>query len=65
MSAASHATLVLAKNKGLPINAVEVQMLYGMADEIKSHLSKMGYRVCEYMTIGEMLPSMALFSSSF
>ena len=53
------ATLVLANNKGLPINAVEVQMLYGMADEIKVTLAKMGYRVREYMTIGEMLPGMA------
>ena len=34
-------------------------MLYGMADEIKVTLAKMGYRVREYMTIGEMLPGMA------
>src|SRR4029077_8567644 len=48
-----------AKAKGLDPRAVEVQMLFGMADAIKRVLVRDGYRVREYATIGELIPGMA------
>src|SRR4029077_3346483 len=48
-----------AKAKGLDPRAVEVQMLFGMADPIKRVLVREGYRVREYATIGELIPGMA------
>lgn len=53
------ACLVMAENAGLPKLAVEVQMLYGMADQIKKSFIKQGYRVREYATVGELIPGMA------
>lgn len=53
------ACLVMAEQKGLPKSAVEIQMLFGMADAIKKALVKKGYRVREYATIGELIPGMA------
>lgn len=53
------AALEAAAEQGLPQGAVEVQMLYGMAEPIKRALVKMGYRVREYATIGELIPGMA------
>ncbi|MCB0407805.1 MAG: proline dehydrogenase family protein, partial [Bdellovibrionales bacterium] len=53
------ATLVMAENAGLPKSAVEIQMLYGMADQIKRSFVKQGYRVREYATVGELIPGMA------
>jgi RHH-type transcriptional regulator, proline utilization regulon repressor / proline dehydrogenase / delta 1-pyrroline-5-carboxylate dehydrogenase len=53
------AALVAAEERGVPLSAVEVQMLYGMADPIKKSLVKMGVRVREYATIGELIPGMA------
>jgi RHH-type proline utilization regulon transcriptional repressor/proline dehydrogenase/delta 1-pyrroline-5-carboxylate dehydrogenase len=53
------ATLAYASSKGLDKRAVEVQMLFGMADAIKRALVKDGYRVREYATIGELIPGMA------
>jgi len=53
------AGLAYAKSKGLDPRAIEVQMLFGMADPIKRVLVKDGYRVREYATIGELIPGMA------
>lgn len=51
--------LVLAEKYKLPKSAIEIQMLYGMADTIKRSLVKMGYRVREYAPVGELIPGMA------
>lgn len=51
--------LVAAENKGVPLNALEIQMLYGMADPIKKALTDMGVRVREYAPVGELIPGMA------
>ncbi len=51
--------LEAAEEQGLSAKAVEIQMLYGMAEPIKRSLVKMGYRVREYATIGELIPGMA------
>lgn len=53
------AALAYAKSKGLDPRAVEVQMLFGMAEPIKRALVKDGYRIREYATIGELIPGMA------
>jgi RHH-type proline utilization regulon transcriptional repressor/proline dehydrogenase/delta 1-pyrroline-5-carboxylate dehydrogenase len=51
--------LALVKHRGLPDNAVELQMLRGMADELKAAVIERGYRLREYVPIGQMLPGMA------
>jgi len=48
-----------ARAKGLDPRALELQMLFGMADSIKKTLVREGYRVREYATIGELIPGMA------
>ncbi|MDD3181181.1 MAG: proline dehydrogenase family protein [Opitutaceae bacterium] len=48
-----------AERLGLSPKAYEFQALYGMADELKLSLLKMGHRVREYCAIGELLPGMA------
>lgn len=53
------AAMVYAESKGLSKNALEVQMLYGMAEPIKKAVVDLGYRVREYATIGELIPGMA------
>lgn len=53
------AALVKAEQLGLPKNAYEIQMLYGMAEPIKKALADMGYRVREYAPVGELIPGMA------
>lgn len=53
------ATLAYARAKNLDPRALEVQMLFGMADPIKKVLVKEGYRLREYATIGELIPGMA------
>lgn len=53
------ACIVKAQELNVPKNAFEIQMLYGMADQIKSSLVEMGYRVREYAPIGELIPGMA------
>jgi RHH-type proline utilization regulon transcriptional repressor/proline dehydrogenase/delta 1-pyrroline-5-carboxylate dehydrogenase len=54
----SHA-LALAHAMRLPPGAVEIQMLYGMAEPIKDVLVGMGQRVRVYTPYGELLPGMA------
>ncbi len=53
------ACLVYAEELGVPQKAIEVQMLYGMADPIKNAIIKSGYRLREYATVGELIPGMA------
>lgn len=48
-----------AQELGMPNNAFELQMLYGMADGFKASLIAKGYRLREYATVGEMIPGMA------
>lgn len=45
--------------RGLPPEAIELQMLHGMADQLKHAASAMGLRVREYVPVGEMIPGMA------
>jgi RHH-type transcriptional regulator, proline utilization regulon repressor / proline dehydrogenase / delta 1-pyrroline-5-carboxylate dehydrogenase len=51
--------LAAARCAGLPKNAVEVQMLLGMAEPQRTALRQMGYRVRVYAPIGELLPGIA------
>jgi RHH-type proline utilization regulon transcriptional repressor/proline dehydrogenase/delta 1-pyrroline-5-carboxylate dehydrogenase len=51
--------LALAEARGLPPRSFEFQMLYGMADQVKSALIEMGHRVRVYAPVGELLPGMA------
>lgn len=51
--------LVHAEKLGLPKNAFEIQMLYGMAEPVKKTLVDMGYRLREYAPVGELIPGMA------
>ncbi len=53
------AGLMCAEKLGVDRRAIEVQMLYGMADSFKRSLVKMGVRVREYAPIGELIPGMA------
>ncbi|MBX3022050.1 MAG: L-glutamate gamma-semialdehyde dehydrogenase [Bdellovibrionales bacterium] len=53
------AAIAYARARGLDPRAVELQMLFGMADNIKRTLVREGYRVREYATIGELIPGMA------
>jgi RHH-type transcriptional regulator, proline utilization regulon repressor / proline dehydrogenase / delta 1-pyrroline-5-carboxylate dehydrogenase len=54
--AVAHALLL---RRGLPPAALEVQMLRGMADELKLALAERQWRVREYVPVGEMIPGMA------
>ena len=51
--------LAAAEKRDLPRSAVELQMLYGMADPIKAAAVEMGCRVRNYVPVGEMIPGMA------
>lgn len=53
------AALVAAENLKIPKEALEIQMLYGMAEPIKKTLVDMGYRVREYAPVGDLIPGMA------
>ncbi len=45
--------------RGLPREAIELQMLHGMADQLKHAAAEMDLRVREYVPVGEMIPGMA------
>jgi len=45
--------------RGLPKEALELQMLHGMADQLKHAATEIGLRVREYVPVGEMIPGMA------
>jgi RHH-type proline utilization regulon transcriptional repressor/proline dehydrogenase/delta 1-pyrroline-5-carboxylate dehydrogenase len=51
--------LAAAKKRELPDNAIEFQMLRGMADELKAALVERKYRVREYVPVGQLVPGMA------
>jgi RHH-type proline utilization regulon transcriptional repressor/proline dehydrogenase/delta 1-pyrroline-5-carboxylate dehydrogenase len=53
------AALTKLESLGLPQNAIELQMLHGMADQLKHAAGEMGLRVREYVPVGEMIPGMA------
>ncbi len=51
--------MAYAAERALPKNAFEIQMLFGMADPFKKAVIEMGYRLREYVPVGEILPGMA------
>lgn len=51
--------LAAAEQRGLPHGAIELQMLHGMADELKAAAVEQGLRLREYVPVGEMIPGMA------
>ncbi len=53
------AALTACEARDLPWNAIELQMLHGMADELKYAAADMGLRIREYVPVGEMIPGMA------
>ncbi len=53
------AALADLEHAGLPRNALELQMLHGMGDQLKAAAVGMGLRVREYVPVGEMIPGMA------
>jgi RHH-type proline utilization regulon transcriptional repressor/proline dehydrogenase/delta 1-pyrroline-5-carboxylate dehydrogenase len=50
---------VAAEELGLEKNAIEIQMLYGMAEPERKVFADDGFRVRVYCPIGELLPGMA------
>lgn len=54
----AHAMAYAQANR-LDKNALEIQMLYGMAEPMKAAVIQMGYRLRDYVPIGEMIPGMA------
>ena len=53
------AALTGLERRGLPREALELQMLHGMADQLKFAAAEMGLRMREYVPVGEMIPGMA------
>ena len=53
------AGLVAVEEADLPQNAVEIQMLRGMNDQMKQVCQNRGLRIREYVPVGEMIPGMA------
>ncbi len=53
------AAVIKSQELKVPRNAIEIQMLFGMADNFKKSLIELGFRVREYATVGEMIPGMA------
>lgn len=51
--------LASCEHLGLPESALELQMLYGMADELKAASIEEGLRLREYVPVGQMIPGMA------
>lgn len=51
--------LAQAEQLGVDLRSFEFQMLYGMADSIKSGVLQLGCRLREYCPVGELLPGMA------
>ena len=53
------AALALLEINDLPVEALELQMLRGMADQLKAGVLEDGLRLREYVPVGEMIPGMA------
>lgn len=51
--------MVRAEAAGLPIDDVEFQMLYGMAEGLRKAVRREGYRTRVYVPVGEVIPGMA------
>ena len=51
--------MAVARHLDIPQHAIELQMLYGMADSEKQALVDLGYRLRIYMPYGELIPGMA------
>ena len=51
--------ITAARSRGLHETAVELQLLYGMAEPIHGALRRLGYRVRAYAPVGELVPGMA------
>jgi RHH-type transcriptional regulator, proline utilization regulon repressor / proline dehydrogenase / delta 1-pyrroline-5-carboxylate dehydrogenase len=51
--------IAIAQTLKVPPRAIEFQMLYGMADQLATAISKQGYRVRIYCPYGDLLPGMA------
>jgi len=52
-------TIALSQELGLGPGDFEFQMLYGMAEPVRTALRDMGYRVRIYIPVGETIPGMA------
>ncbi len=53
------AALAGMERRSLPPAALELQMLHGMADQLKYAAADMGLRIREYVPVGQMIPGMA------
>jgi RHH-type proline utilization regulon transcriptional repressor/proline dehydrogenase/delta 1-pyrroline-5-carboxylate dehydrogenase len=53
------ATLAMLRVRGLPASALELQMLYGMAEPLERSAVAQGLRLREYVPVGPMIPGMA------
>lgn len=53
------AALAGLESRGIPKEAIELQMLHGMADQLKHSAAEIGLRIREYVPVGEMIPGMA------
>ncbi|WP_346289585.1 L-glutamate gamma-semialdehyde dehydrogenase [Sphaerothrix gracilis] len=51
--------MAIAETLNIPKRAVELQVLYGMADKLAKAMSDRGYRVRVYSPYGELIPGMA------
>ncbi len=51
--------ITAARSRGLHDTAVELQLLYGMAEPIHAALRRLGFRVRAYAPVGELVPGMA------
>jgi len=51
--------LALLDRRGIPRRALELQMLHGMADQLKAVAVEQELRLREYVPVGEMIPGMA------
>ncbi|MDP6541141.1 MAG: proline dehydrogenase family protein, partial [Phycisphaerales bacterium] len=51
--------MALLEKRDLPTSAIELQMLRGMADQLKAGVLTEGLRLREYVPVGEMIPGMA------
>ncbi len=48
-----------ARERGIPDNGFELQMLYGMAEPVQAAIRDMGLRLRVYAPMGELVPGMA------
>jgi RHH-type proline utilization regulon transcriptional repressor/proline dehydrogenase/delta 1-pyrroline-5-carboxylate dehydrogenase len=51
--------IIKARDFGLPSEAVEFQVLFGMAEGLRREVAEMGYRTRVYVPVGRVIPGMA------